>query len=348
MNPLRLLAAVVALIAVATAPTATAPSSASALPSHLEEYLARSVKLTDAERKLLISGAAMTKPIDVKEPNKDVSVFGAIWIKAPMRRYIDALTDIENLERGAGFNVTKKISTPPALKDFEGLHIAKDDLSDLRECRVGDCIVKLDEQGVKRFQSEIDWKAANSRAAADKLMRQLAFERVVGYLEGGNDRLTVYRDHTRPTFVAQEFRGLVHQMPELTGHLPDIRRYLLDFPTQTLANSSSFLYWQEVEFGLRPTLRISHVTIREAPNEVIVTSKMLYASHYFWTALELRTLVPDPSRGEGFWFLTINRTRMDGLSGFTGLFVRRRVRSGVLDGTLTVLRTTKQRLEGPR
>ena len=73
---------------------------------------------------------------------------------------------------------------------------------------------------------------------------------------------------------------------------------------------------------------------------------MLYASHYFWTALELRALVPDPSRGAGFWFLTVSRTRMDGLSGFTGLFVRRRVRSGVQDGTLNVLRNTKKRLEG--
>jgi hypothetical protein len=207
VNPLRLLAAAVALIAVATAPAATAQSSASALPHQLEKYLARSVKLTDAERKALTSGAAITKPIDVQEPNKDVSVFGAIWINAPMRRYIDALTDIENFERGAGFNVTKKISTPPALKDFDAMHLAKEDLSDLRECRVGDCIVKLGEEGVKRFRSEIDWKAANSRAAADTLMRQLAFESVVAYLEGGNERLAVYRDHARPTVVAQEFTG---------------------------------------------------------------------------------------------------------------------------------------------
>jgi len=335
------------LIAVATAPTDTAQIGLSA-PSRLNEYLARSVKLTDSERKSLMSGAAVTKPIEVQEPNKDVSVFGAIWINAPMRRYVDALTNIENFERGAGFNVTKKISTPPALKDFEAMHLAKEDLGDLRTCRVGDCIVKLDEDGVKRFRSEIDWKAANSRAAADTLMRQLAFDYVVRYLEGGNDRLAVYRDHSRPTVVAQEFRGLVHQMPELTNHLPEIRRNLLDFPSQPLPNSSSFLYWQEFEFGLRPTLRISHVTIREAPDEVIVTSKMLYPSHYFWAALELRTLVPDPSRGEGFWFLTVNRTRMDGLSGLTGMFVRWRVRSGVQDGTLTVLRNTKQRLEAAR
>ena len=56
------------------------------------------------------------------------------------------------------------------------------------------------------------------------------------------------------------------------------------------------MYWQETEFGLKPTLRISHLTIRESPQDALVVSKMPYASHYFWTGVELRVLVPDPSR----------------------------------------------------
>jgi hypothetical protein len=158
----------------------------------------------------------------------------------------------------------------------------------------------------------------------------------------------VYRDNSRPTFVAQEFRTMVDQMPELTKYMPDMRRYLLEYPRVTIPDATSFLYWQETEFGLRPTIRISHVTIRENPEDTVLTSKMLYASHYFWTGLELRAMVPDPSRGIGFWFVTVNRSRSDGLSGFTGFFVRRRVRSEVQNGALAALRSTKQRLETVR
>jgi len=79
-----------------------------------------------------------------------------------------------------------------------------------------------------------------------------------------------------------------------------------------------------------------------------VASKMLYASHYFWTGLELRVLMPDPSRGPGFWFVTINRNRSDGLSGFTGMIVRRRVRREVQSGSLAALRSTKRLMEGGR
>ena len=71
-------------------------------------------------------------------------------------------------------------------------------------------------------------------------------------------------------------------------------------------------------------------------------------THYFWTGLEVRFLVSDPSRGAGFWFITVNRSRSEGLSGFTGLFVRRRVRSAVQSGALASLSTTKRILEASR
>jgi hypothetical protein len=176
-------------------------------------------------------------------------------------------------------------------------------------------------------------------------MQQLAFEYVTRYLEGGNNSLAVYRDNGRPTFVVQEFRSMLDSMPELTTYMPNIRRYLLEYPKSGVSDATSILYWQETEFGLKPTIRISHLTVREGPDDTVVTSKMLYASHYFWTGLQLRALVSDPSRGPGFWFVTVNRSRSDGLSGFTGALVRRRVRSEVGEGAMAGLRMTKQILE---
>ena len=158
----------------------------------------------------------------------------------------------------------------------------------------------------------------------------------------------MYRDKSRPTFVAREFREMIDQMPELVTYLPDLRRYFLGYPNVDLPDSSSFLYWQETAFGLKPTIRISHLTVREGADELIVVSKMLYASHYFWTGLELRVLFRDAARGPGFWFVTVNRSRSDGLSGFRGMFVRRLVRGEVQDGASAGLQWTKRRLEESR
>jgi hypothetical protein len=345
MNP-RVICIVAGLLS-AAAHIATAQSASIRFPGLLESYFANAIKLSTAERQRLIKGEPLTKMLEADE-TKEVAVFGAVWIGAPIRRYVEAVKDIETFERGGGFRVTKRISSPPRLEDFSELRLPREDLDDLPSCRVGDCDVKLGEQAIKRFRSEIDWNGPSARAAANRLMQQLAFEYVTRYLEGGNDQLAVYRDNSRPTFVAQEFRTMVDQMPALTMYMPNMRRYLLEYPRVTIPDATSFLYWQETEFGLRPTIRISHVTIRENPEDTVLTSKMLYASHYFWTGLELRALVPDPSRGTGLWFVTVNRSRSDGLSGFTGFFVRRRVRSEVQGGALAALRSTKQRLETVR
>ena len=87
------------------------------------------------------------------------------------------------------------------------------------------------------------------------------------------------------------------------------------------------------------------ITIQDRGDATVIASKMLYASHYFWTALETRTLMPDASRGSGFWFITVNRSRSDGLSGFLGRLIRGRVRNEARKGTLAALTATKTSLE---
>jgi len=253
--------------------------------------------------------------------------------------------DIESFEKGGNFLVTKRISNPPRLQDFDQLTLPPDDVADLRSCKVGDCEVKLGETALLRIQKETHWSEPSATADVERSMRRLAHEYVTAYLKGGDSRLAVYRDAKRPTFVAQEFAAMVGQMPEMTNYLPGLKKYLLDYPKVTLPNAESFLYWQNAKFGLKPTIRINHLTIVDRQTHVVVVSKMLYASHYFWTAIELRVLVPDPSRGEGFWFANVSRSRSDGLAGFVGSLIRGQVQDEAEQGMQAALALTKKRME---
>jgi hypothetical protein len=288
----------------------------------------------------------VTKLLDA-DGSKEVAIFGSVWIKAPVARYVSAVKDIEQFEKGGNFLVTKRISNPPRLDDFARFTLPADDVDDLKSCKVGSCDLKLGEPALVRMRKEVDWSKPTAKADVERLARQLALEYVNGYLQGGNKELATYRDSSRPTFVAQEFSTMVDHMPALTEYLPELKRYLLDYPTVTLPNSDSFLYWQEATFGLKPTIRINHFTVVEQPSNVAIVSKMLYATHYFWTAIELRVLVPDSPRGEGFWFASVSQSRSDGLSGFTGSLIRGKVRGEAEKGMLGALRATKARLEKP-
>ena len=343
MTLLRVMAA--ALVASCAAQALPTSAQTAKFPARLDEYLTKT--LTPDQRAKLLAGQPVTKLLE-SDPSREVAVLGAIWVKAPIGRYVAAVTDIETFEKGPSFRVTKKISDPPRLEDFAALTLPPDDLADLKTCRVGSCELKLGENALNRMRKEIDWSKSSAPADADRLARQLMMEYSKGYLEGGNARLAVYRDSGRPTFVAQEFTSMVERTPALSEYLPELKRYLLDYPKATLPNSHSFLYWQEAKFGLKPTLRVNHLTGTEEPTHVAVVSKMLYASHYFWSAIELRVLVPDPARGDGFWFVSVNRSRSDGLSGFTGSLIRGKVRGEAEKGMQAVLAITKTKLEGEK
>jgi hypothetical protein len=345
-RPARSVAAIT-LAVVSLVPLSVASRAAGAqpsLPSALASFLTEEAHATPTERAALLAGDPLVKLLDA-DPSKEIAVIGAVWVNAPAKLYVAQVNNIEQFERGGAFHITKRISDPPSADDFAALTISDQDFEDLKNCTIGDCVLKLDADGVQALRAEVDWAKPTAKADATALFRRLALQYVNGYREGGNANLGVHRDKDRPTFVANEFRSLIERLPRLGAELPDLTRFLLDYPNATLANSTDFLYWQETQFGLRPTIRISHLVIQERANQTVVASKMLYASHYFWTALELRVLLLDPARGPGFWLVTINRSRSDGLSGFTGRVIRNRVRSEVEDGTRAALTATKTRLE---
>jgi hypothetical protein len=344
MQSPRLASLLAAFVACVLTASLSGQSGPARLPGQLETYVTKEVKLTTAQRKAMFAGQPVTKLLDA-DPTTEVSVFGIIWVKAPTARYVAAIRNIEDFEKGDNFRITKKVSSPPRLEDFAQLTLPADDLEDMKSCRVGSCELKLSEASLNRVRREIDWSKPTARADAERLARRLMLDYINGYLEGGDARLATYRDSDRPTFVGAEFASMVDRMPSLTEYLPDLKYYLLNYPKASLPNAESFIYWQEAKFGLKPTIRINHLTIADAPTHVTVASKMLYASHYFWTGIELRVLVPDSSRGEGFWFASVNRSRSDGLSGFVGRLIRGKVRGEAERGMEAALSITAKMME---
>jgi hypothetical protein len=80
---------------------------------------------------------------------------------------------------------------------------------------------------------------------------------------------------------------------------------------------------------------------------IAIGGKMLYASHYFHTALELRFLVKDTARPNaiGFYLISLNRSRSDGLTGLFGGIVRRKAESEAQKALATALESGRDVLE---
>ena len=143
----------------------------------------------------------------------------------------------------------------------------------------------------------------------------------------------------------------------LVRYVPELHRFLDEYPDVELPGAEDYLYWSKVQFGLKPTVRINHVVIyplRSGANEpgaVAIASKMIYASHYFHTALELKFLVQDTARpvtDKGYYLISVNRSRSDGLTGLFGGIVRATAQSEARKGLESGLVAAKAVLEGNR
>ena len=228
--------------------------------------------LSDDEITRLNAGQSVSKLLDATV-DYEVAVFEAEWIDAPADDDVLAIEDIEQFEKGGSFQVTKRISDPPLLEDFAALNLKNEDVADLQMCRVGNCQLKLWKDGIARFHREIQWSKPTAIDDAGALFRQLALEYVIAYQQGGNAQLAVYQDKHRPTSVAREFAAIVDEMSVLLKYEPSFRQYLLEYPNAQLSNGKSFFYWQEVQFGLKPTVRINHVAISETADITVIASK---------------------------------------------------------------------------
>lgn len=317
----------------------------------LEGFLTSQLKASASDIGRVRQGLPFVAPMP-GAVDREVAMAGVIRIDAPAERTVDVIRDIEHFERGKGFLQTKKLSDPPRLEDFSAFQVNQDDFAALRKCRPANCDVKLG-RSLFPVLAAIDWKAPTVRDQVNTLARRSAFDLLEAYRHGGNDELAIYADSERPTFVAREFADLVQRTSQLPTQLPDLARFLLDYPrVQNRAAFDDFYYWSVAEFGLKPVFRLNHVVVHRVPQpspvRYAVATKQLYANHYFHTALEVRATVEVGSSASSHYLVALTVVRSDGLTGMFGGLVKSKVQSGGRDGLLAALSNTKRAVEGAR
>lgn len=305
-----------------------------------------------AELRTLDAGTAVIRSL--KTPvREELAHVGIVYIDAPVERFIEQFLDIERFERGPGIPHNGRFSTPPRLADLESLTLAATDVSALRACRPGHCDMKLSAAAMGRFQ-QVDWASPSAGREADQVAREMILDLVERYQRDGNAALGTYDDGAVPLQVADQFRALLASGDPLPAPVPALLAYLDEYPHGRPTGAEEFFYWTVVDFGLKLTVRVNHVTIypldASHPSRVshVIAIKQLYASHYFHTTLELRFLVDGDRRSSrrGVSLVSVIRSRNDGMTGFKGVFLRPIITRRSRDAVRGYLEHVKRQVEG--
>ena len=347
----RLTAAGIALFAGILLHSLYASTSTNSAPAGpLRAFLQNNARLTKSEMQSVQDGKPVAKLLDTKT-NDEVAIFGIVKIQAPPQLFIEKYRDIIEFESGAAVHGTALFHTPPELNDVADLEIDKEDLKEIPECKRGDCGVKLSDRIMRQLREQIDWKSPEAYSQAQSLIRQSFVDYVSNYQKIGDDALSVYNDKDKPQAIREGFNKLLLHSSDFYLFDSRLIQYLKKYPQEKPPDTEDLFYWQKVEFGLKPVVRGTHVVIHRTTHDdhftYAIASKMLFASHYFRAAIELKTLAPDPAIADAksFYLLCLNRSFVDGLTGFKGVFIRGTVKKRSRQSLEKYLGNAKTKLE---
>jgi hypothetical protein len=297
------------------------------------------------------NGKALAKVVESRTPD-EVFVFGSVYVQSTPEKYLELASDIDALRKLPSYLAIRKFSDPPQPSDLDGFTLEADDIKQLKNCEPGKCDVQLPTEAMDVFKQSVNWSASDAADQVNRLSRQMALEVLRRYRQGGNAALGTYMDKHHPAVVGETFSSLLSRSKALPVYLPELDHFLLDYPLAQSENIQSEFYWEKVQFGLKPTIRIVQAVayrgLRSTDPAYAIAVKQLYASHYFETALDLTVCVRDPESPErGFYLITLKGSQQAGLTGLKGGIVRKVAVDKTRSSLERALGAIKQKLEGP-
>src|SRR5258707_306802 len=340
----------VILFALLFAPVSGSGILAADNPAEPDKFFHEFVGLKDDQIREIHEGKAVAKVLN--SPTADqVFVFGSVYIHSTPERYLKFASDIDALRKLPSYLAIRKFSDPPKLSDLEGFTLDEEDFKELKNCKAGHCEVQLPTESMEEFQRSVNWSAPDANDQANRLAQQMALQALLNYEQGGNAALGTYRDKNHPAVVAETFTSMLNRSKSLPVYLPKLREYLLNYPKADSGRMQSEFYWEKVNFGLKPTLRMVQAIIFQGKSPerpaYAVAVKQLYASHYFESALDLTVCVKDDERPAhpGFYLITMTGSQQAGLTGLKGGIGRKVAGDKTRCSLGKALAAVKQKLE---
>ena len=301
------------------------PDAEAYLPPDVREFLIQELHFTEKQVAAVEMGKGLVA-IMKTEKREEIALFGLIRVEAPTEFFVSKFRNIVKFESGRNVLQSGVFRSPPERSDVASLTWEPDDLEQIRKCKRNDCGVRLPQGSVLDLKAKVNWSSRNAHRQANDLLRQRMGDLVKAYQSVGDRALPVYAKNGKFIRVKDGFHLLLRNSRLLNLQVPELISYLRDYPDEKNPGAEDLFYWQKGEFGLQPVIRISHVVIlkmdRDPGTSYAIASKMLYANHYLRDGLEVRLLLSDSCAGCGFYLLVINRSHVDGMTGFKGWFVR--------------------------
>ncbi len=314
------------------------------------------VGLSDSEIKKIESGNVFTKRLD-SEDKLGLLVFGAIYVNAPVEKFADIYRNVEKLEKEEVYLAVEEfgmVEGHPTIADFKRMEFDEDDIDDLIKCKPGDCDLQImNADNPKKLKAIAKANPSNKYALVNQALREIGVTALTHYRAGGLRTLGSYLDRKKPLNLYQATKDMVdasYYLPK--DKAPDLYAHVVEYPNDGMKDAEDIFYWEKIDFGQGPVIRINHVSLflRGAGNEVkfVAANKQLYASKYMRVGLQMFYCIPDSANPNkpGFYLIEMSDSRLPDFGRFKLAIVKKIASSTAIQGTRDTLEIFKRQMEG--
>lgn len=298
------------------------------------------------ERRAMSKGEAVVRVLPGRD--REVAVFAAVPVNVDGDRLVAWVRNIAELKRSPFVLAIGRFSEPPRMEDLRDLALDDDDLEEIRRCRPRDCGVKLGAGELGRLQRTIAGAEGQWKPRVQDAFRDVLLQRIQMYTERGHPGLSPYDDHDEPVVQQTAFSSIIRRSPYLTEGLPQFAAHLDRYPEAPMPGVESFIYWAKEQFGGKPVISATHVTLLRPGDGVLpdalVAGKQIFATHYMNGSLAL-TAIMRGGAGSPHYLVYLNRSEVDVVGGFWGGLVRLVVERRLKAEASEVLQGVRKRLE---
>ena len=312
-------------------------------PAQLVTFLRQSIGLDAAQLALIERGEGVVKVLETKD-RRDVALFGIITADVARDAYVARVRDFRTSLAAPSRTHFGIFSDPANAADVAAVTISMRDVADMKDCRPGDCVVKLPATDMQRIHEQTNWSGDDVQAQLGAYARRRLVEYITDYRKRGDSAMAIYDDRGNMNVHASAaFAGMLAESPYVYQNVPSLGRYLAAYPRERLAGATEVLFWSEDAMPrLRPILSVTHQVVYtppELPGVTIIAAKQLYANHYFEAALDVTCVVDRqlPDGRSGTYVLVLRRYRFDNMPSGGLINIRGRAIGALRDQLLTDL-----------
>jgi hypothetical protein len=294
--------------------------------------LLKQLSLNQKDISRVLQRDIVSKKLDTSD-KRDIAVLGVMLLDVPAETTVEAVRDIKTFKEGKEILFLGKFDSfdPDEIKT---LTLENEEAEDLGKCRIHDCDAKMPGAWIEKLSKEKD---PEKRI---ELLKVLLADYARDYALRGNKAVLNYEGTKRAVPAQKEFESILESSSYLKTMAPDFYQYLREYPGKQPAGTDNFIYWSLEEFGFKPVINLTHVSIfrwsYSGLNGYLIASRQIFADHYYDASLGLTILIdrpPQNGKSAGSYLVYINRSRIDMLGGFPSSLRRAitlpRIRSGL-------------------